>query len=196
VVLWLRCLYSAGRHSSLPWSYGGWPEASASAWGIIGFSHIEVTKHPSGSNIFLRVRYAGSGRRTDFLGRYTSRASSEHGQGRRPTFPRDGGLWAHMGWILTGRTLHNNSAELLPYVPDLRKDKFQVWISRWHWMPITAVGAIILVAGGWQYALWGIFFRTVIGLHSTWLVNSATHIWGTQRFPAHDPPKTAFGWRY
>jgi sn-1 stearoyl-lipid 9-desaturase len=92
--------------------------------------------------------------------------------------------------------LHNNSAELLPYVPDLRKDKFQVWISRWHWMPITAVGAIILVAGGWQYALWGIFFRTVIGLHSTWLVNSATHIWGTQRFPAHDPPKTAFGWRY
>jgi fatty-acid desaturase len=109
-----------------------------------------------------------------------------------PHSPRDGGLWAHMGWILTGRTLHNNSAELLPYVPDLRKDKFHVWISRWHWVPIIVVGAIILVAGGWQYVLWGIFFRTVIGLHSTWLVNSATHMWGTQRFPTHDTSKNSF----
>jgi fatty-acid desaturase len=109
-----------------------------------------------------------------------------------PHSPRDGGLWAHMGWILTGRTLHNNSAELLPYVPDLRKDKFHAWISRWHWASIIAVGAIILVAGGWQYVLWGIFFRTVIGLHSTWLVNSATHMWGTQRFPTHDTSKNSF----
>jgi fatty-acid desaturase len=82
---------------------------------------------------------------------------------------RDGGLWAHLGWMLTGRTMHNKSADLLPYVPDLRKDKLHVWISQWHWVPITAQGVIILVAGGWQYPLWGIFLRTVIGLHSTWL---------------------------
>jgi fatty-acid desaturase len=82
-----------------------------------------------------------------------------------PHSRRDGGLWAHMGWILTGRTMHNKSADLLPYFPDLRKDKLHVWISKWHWVPITALGAIILAAGGWQYLLWGIFFRTVIGLH-------------------------------
>ncbi len=28
--------------------------------------------------------------------------------------------------------------------------------------------------------------RTVIGLHSTWLVNSATHSWGTKRFRNRD----------
>jgi fatty-acid desaturase len=38
-----------------------------------------------------------------------------------PHSPRDGGLWAHMGWILTGRTIQNNAPDLLPYVPDLRK---------------------------------------------------------------------------
>jgi fatty-acid desaturase len=43
-----------------------------------------------------------------------------------PHSPHDGGFWSHMGWILTGRTMHNNSADLLPYVPDLRKDKFHV----------------------------------------------------------------------
>src|SRR5258708_34349469 len=36
--------------------------------------------------------------------------------------------------------------------------------------------------GGWSCLLWGFFFRTVFGLHSTWLVNSATHMWGSQRF--------------
>jgi fatty-acid desaturase len=73
--------------------------------------------------------------------------------------------------------------DLLPYVPDLRKDKFHVWISRWHWVPIVALGAILLIAGGWPYLFRGIFFRTVIGLHSTWLVNSATHMWGKNGFP-------------
>jgi len=34
-----------------------------------------------------------------------------------PHSPRDGGLWAHMGWIMTGQAMHSGSAELLPYVP-------------------------------------------------------------------------------
>src|SRR3979490_163515 len=49
-----------------------------------------------------------------------------------PHSPQDGGLWSHVGWILTGQSIHDDSALLLPYVPDLRKDKFHVWISRWH----------------------------------------------------------------
>jgi fatty-acid desaturase len=28
--------------------------------------------------------------------------------------------------------------------------------------------------------------RIVVGLHTTWLVNSATHIWGSRRFPTRD----------
>ena len=66
-----------------------------------------------------------------------------------PHSPRDGGLWAHMGWIITGRTLPpNEAAELLPYVPDLRRDKFHVWISKWHWVPLTALGLALLALGG------------------------------------------------
>ena len=37
-----------------------------------------------------------------------------------PHSPNDGGLWAHIGWIITGKAMHRNTAELLPYVPDLR----------------------------------------------------------------------------
>jgi stearoyl-CoA desaturase (delta-9 desaturase) len=110
-----------------------------------------------------------------------------------PHSPRDGGLWAHMGWIMTGRTLPpNEAAELLPYVSDLRKNRFHVWISKWHWVPLTALGLALLALGGWPYLLWGVFFRTVVGLHCTWLVNSATHMWGSRRFQTHDNSRNSF----
>jgi fatty-acid desaturase len=34
--------------------------------------------------------------------------------------------------------------------------------------------------------LWGTFLRVTIGLHATWLVNSATHLWGKRRFETKD----------
>jgi stearoyl-CoA desaturase (delta-9 desaturase) len=34
--------------------------------------------------------------------------------------------------------------------------------------------------------LWGIFLRVTLGLHATWLVNSATHMWGSRRFATRD----------
>ncbi len=108
-----------------------------------------------------------------------------------PHSPRDGGFWAHMGWIITGKTMHNLSTELLPYVPDLRKDSFHVWISRWHWVPSAVLG-IVLAIFGWQYLMWALFLRVVVGLHATWLVNSATHMWGRQRFATGDTSKNSF----
>jgi stearoyl-CoA desaturase (delta-9 desaturase) len=33
---------------------------------------------------------------------------------------------------------------------------------------------------------WGIFLRTTLGLHCTWLVNSATHMWGSRRSETRD----------
>lgn len=109
-----------------------------------------------------------------------------------PHSPRDGGFWSHMGWIITGKALQNNAPELLPYVPDLRKDKFHVWISKWHWLPITVLGIVLFAVGGFPYLTWGIFLRTVVGLHGTWLVNSATHIWGSRRFQTRDSSRNSF----
>ena len=34
--------------------------------------------------------------------------------------------------------------------------------------------------------LWGLFLRTVVLLHCTWFVNSATHMWGSKRFATTD----------
>src|SRR5205807_390660 len=109
-----------------------------------------------------------------------------------PHTPREGKWWSHMGWILSGEPLHHYTDELSRYTPDLARDRFHVWISKWHWVPLTTVGLLILAIGGWQYLLWGVFFRVVIGLHATWLVNSATHLWGSRRFVTRDDSTNNF----
>jgi sn-1 stearoyl-lipid 9-desaturase len=103
-----------------------------------------------------------------------------------PHSPLDGKWWSHMGWILMGKSMHHDTTTLARYVPDLAKDKFHVWITKYHYVPLTVLGLILLAVGGLPFLLWGIFMRTVIGLHATWAVNSATHMWGSRRFKTRD----------
>jgi fatty-acid desaturase len=103
-----------------------------------------------------------------------------------PHTPTEGGWWAHVGWILSGESLHAQTVMLARYAPDLTKDRFHVCLSKYHWIPLTLVGLGLLAIGGWTWVLWGIFFRVTLGLHSTWLVNSATHMWGSRRFATRD----------
>lgn len=109
-----------------------------------------------------------------------------------PHSPRDGTFWAHMGWILTGEAMHHDTTTLARYVPDLAKDKFHVWITKYHWVPLTTLGIVLLAIGGWPFLMWGIFLRTTVGLHCTWLVNSATHMFGTRRFATRDDSRNSF----
>ena len=37
-----------------------------------------------------------------------------------------------------------------------------------------------------SWLVWGGFFRTILVLHTTWLVNSASHIWGYRSHPTRD----------
>ncbi len=103
-----------------------------------------------------------------------------------PHSPREGFFWAHMGWIIFGTGLHSDSSQLSRYAPDLAKDKFYVWISNYHYVPQIILGVILFALGGLPMVLWGTFLRVTVGLHITWLVNSATHVWGTQRFKSGD----------
>ncbi|HEX4139472.1 MAG TPA: fatty acid desaturase, partial [Candidatus Methylacidiphilales bacterium] len=103
-----------------------------------------------------------------------------------PHSPRDGKWWAHVGWILMGKSMHHDTTTLSRYVPDLAKDKFHVWITKYHYVPMIVLGVILLAIGGLPFLMWGIFARTVFGLHTTWLVNSATHVWGSRRFQTRD----------
>ena len=57
----------------------------------------------------------------------THRVHHQHSdQEGDPHTPREGGWWAHTGWILWGNTLHMQTDVLGRYTPDLSKDRYMV----------------------------------------------------------------------
>src|SRR5277367_1863308 len=80
-----------------------------------------------------------------------------------PHSPIDGKWWAHMGWILTGKSMHHDTTTLARYVPDLAKDKFHVWITKYNYVPVIVLAVALLLIGGLPFLTWGIFLRTVFG---------------------------------
>ena len=109
-----------------------------------------------------------------------------------PHTPHHGGFWAHMGWILFGEGHHNDTKLMSKYAPDLAVDPFYVWLNTYHWVPLTVFGFATLALGGWPMVFWLVFFRVTAGLHATWLVNSATHMWGSRRFQTKDDSKNSW----
>jgi stearoyl-CoA desaturase (Delta-9 desaturase) len=109
-----------------------------------------------------------------------------------PHSPREGAFWSHMGWMLFGETHHNDTDYMAKYAPDMARDPFYRWLNTYHWVPLAILGAILLAVGGLPMFLWGICLRVTFGLHCTWLINSLTHMVGTQRFDAGDDSKNSF----
>ena len=103
-----------------------------------------------------------------------------------PHTPRDGRWWSHMGWILRGTAQQHEEGVVQRFAPDLMKDPVHVWLNRLYFVPLILCGIVLLALGGWPLMFWGIFLRVTVGLHATWLVNSATHMWGSRRFATND----------
>ena len=109
-----------------------------------------------------------------------------------PHSPREGAWWAHVGWIMFGQSNHSNTRLLSKYAPDLAKHPFYIWLNNYHWVPLTVLAMLLVAVGGLPLFLWGICVRVVVGLHATWLVNSATHLWGNRRFETRDDSRNSW----
>lgn len=109
-----------------------------------------------------------------------------------PHTPRDGRWWSHIGWIIFGTAQDYDEATLNHYAPDLMSQPFYVWVNRFYWVPLIVVGIGLWIFGGFGVMLWGVFLRLIIGLHATWLVNSATHLWGRRRFETGEDSRNSW----
>lgn len=111
-----------------------------------------------------------------------------------PHSPRDGAWWSHMIWLFPRPKDVQWQQTLSRYAPDLLKDPFMRFLDRsflaWH----IGLGAILLGLGwsiwglpvGVSMLVWGMFLRLVYVLHVTWLVNSASHMWGYRNYETTD----------
>lgn len=103
-----------------------------------------------------------------------------------PHSPRNGTYWSHIGWIFRGTAQNQSWATMQRYCPDFANDRFHQVLNKYYWVPTVIVAAILFAIGGLSMVLWGVFLKTVVVWHSTWMVNSATHLWGTRRFDSRD----------
>ncbi len=103
-----------------------------------------------------------------------------------PHSTRPGFFWAHMGWIFKGDAQDHDEAIFKKYVPDLLKDKNHVLIAKYFYVPIIVSAILLFLIGGWGMVLWGVVVRTIFGWHTTWFVNSLSHMFGKRRFETDD----------
>jgi len=113
------------------------------------------------------------------------RHSDRHGDLHSPGL--QGFFWAHVGWIMTDAhdaTDYDKIADFSKY-PELR------WLNRWHLVPVVALAAILVLAGGWPAFVWGFCISTVMVWHVTFCINSLTHMFGKRRYQTKDDSRNS-----
>jgi len=89
-----------------------------------------------------------------------------------------------MVWWMIPDTGYLHTKEYLKrWAPDLYRDPVHRFMDTWSIIFPIALHIGLFAYGGLPYLVWGGFLRTVAVLHATWLINSATHIWG---YRSHD----------
>lgn len=103
-----------------------------------------------------------------------------------PHSPTDGPWWSHLWWMFVNRDQKTQDALYRRYVPEL-KDRLLFRIFERHYgLWLIGSGVVLFALGGLPWLLWGLCVRMVWSYHSTWFVNSATHIWGYRNYETRD----------
>jgi fatty-acid desaturase len=101
--------------------------------------------------------------------------------------PNRGLGWAHMFWWMTPDITAEHTPEYYErWAPDLNRDRGHVWLDKYHFIFPIGLGLGLLAYGGMPWLVWGCFVRSIFVLHTTWLVNSATHVWGYRTHQTRD----------
>lgn len=103
-------------------------------------------------------------------------------------------LWSHVLWIFFRYPEFDRYEELRRYAKDLDREPMMRFFEKYDWLCVTALGVALFstgaAIGGWVFGVslvtWALFLRTVLVWHGTWLVNSATHLWGYQTYKTDD----------
>jgi stearoyl-CoA desaturase (delta-9 desaturase) len=114
---------------------------------------------------------------------------------------RDGFLWSHMGWFMSSGNLEPD----LSHVTDLTKYRELRLLERYDVLVPSLLGSAVFSLGmvlmhhrpdlgttGWQMLIWGFFISTVAVYHSTYTINSLSHLFGSRRYRTDDTSRNNF----
>ncbi|MCP4896107.1 MAG: acyl-CoA desaturase [bacterium] len=101
-----------------------------------------------------------------------------------PYNPQEGFWYSHMGWIMVEGSKHDDTSN----VPDLWKDPICRWQHKYYLAVSTVTNLAITIGLGLITGrmlgmfIFALLVRVVLTHHFTFLINSAAHIWGSQRW--------------
>ena len=101
--------------------------------------------------------------------------------------PRKGFWWSHIGWILSDKYKDTDLTSIKDFAvyPEL------VWLDKHEGMPPWIYGIAAVAIGGWSGLVVGFVWSTVLLWHSTFLVNSAAHVFGRRRYETTDTSRNS-----
>jgi fatty-acid desaturase len=103
-----------------------------------------------------------------------------------PHSPKHGVFWSHIGWLFRYRSPEHKQALYHSYAPDLVRDRMLQFFERTYMLWLVGFAVAMYAIGGWPLLLWAVCARITIGYHTTWLINSASHIWGYRTYETSD----------
>jgi fatty-acid desaturase len=136
---------------------------------------------------------AGEGAATDWVANHRKHHAHSDQEGD-PHSPHDGPWWSHLFWLAFWRGPQHHAEHIRHWAPDIAKDPVLRWIG-YMFLPSHFALTGLLAAAGYAYGgsfmatsfvVWGVFVRLVFVLHSTWFVNSASHMWGYKNYETTD----------
>lgn len=103
-----------------------------------------------------------------------------------PYSAQRGFWWSHMLWIFYPRPEFFDPDHYQKFAPDLARQGFYQWLDRYFLLLQIPLGILLYGLGGWSFVVYGMFVRAVLLWHSTWFINSVTHVWGYRTFHVKD----------
>lgn len=111
-----------------------------------------------------------------------------------PYSAKRGFWWSHMMWLFYQREEFFDYSSYKKFAPDLERDPFYRWLNKNFLLLQIPLGLLLYAVGGWSAVIYGMFLRSVLLWHSTWLINSATHLWGYRTFDEVDDNSRNLWW--
>lgn len=114
-----------------------------------------------------------------------------------PHSPKSNFFWGYMLWLFFDSPYSRRNEDLVKLVPDLLSAP-GIRLFEKFFMTINIIFALFMLwIGYWigevniaiSLFVWGCCLRTVTMWHITWLINSATHVWGYQSYELNDNSK-------
>ncbi|XP_068652704.1 palmitoyl-monogalactosyldiacylglycerol delta-7 desaturase, chloroplastic-like [Aristolochia californica] len=102
-----------------------------------------------------------------------------------PHSPVEGFWFSHMSWLFDTNSILHRCGES-SNVGDLERQPFYRFLRQTYMVHPIVLAFLLYAAGGFPFLVWGMGVRVVWVYHITWLVNSASHVWGTQSWNTGD----------